>query len=206
MVSGKVQQHDEGQLVREKIIGDVRRRIVAAEDLVERKHRAQIEVGLLAELAVDLVHVAVELLEQALEAAEHGVERGLVAGKIGADEILERGGIPVFRPPEFAHLVESALNVQSLRSPYFAVTDENVWELPPLILHPFNERIPPSVLLDNSKAALMLSGLIPSDGTDPDELSRRLLIGRYGEIRMLFFLGKDVFRWLDQCMDWVTHA
>src|SRR5580658_5987171 len=83
--------------------------------------------------------------------------------------------------------------------------DENVWELPPLILHPFNERTPPSVLLDNSKAALMLSGLIPSDGTDPEELGRRILVGRYGEIRVLFFLGKDVFRWLEQCMDCVTR-
>jgi hypothetical protein len=82
----------------------------------------------------------------------------------------------------------------------------NVWKLPPLILHPFNEQIPPSVLLDNSKAALMLSGLIPSDGTGPDELGRRVLVGRYGEIRMLFFLGKDLFRWLEQCMDWVTRV
>src|ERR1017187_3056737 len=79
-------------------------------------------------------------------------------------------------------------------------------DLPPLILHPFNEHTPPSVLLDNSKAALMLSGLIPNDGTDPDELSRRILAGRYGEIRMLFFLGKDVFRWLEQCTDWVTRV
>jgi len=85
-------------------------------------------------------------------------------------------------------------------------SDESVWDLPPLILYPFNEHIPPSVLLDNSKAALMLSGLIPSDGTDPDELSRRLLMGRYGEIRMLFFLGKDIFRWLEQCMDWVARV
>jgi hypothetical protein len=79
------------------------------------------------------------------------------------------------------------------------------WDLPPLILHPFNEHISPSVLLDNSKAALMISGLIPSDGTDPDELSRRILKGRYAEVRMLFFLGKDIFRWLEQCMDWVTR-
>lgn len=85
-------------------------------------------------------------------------------------------------------------------------SEDTVWDLPPLILHPFNERIPPSVLLDNSKAALMLSGLIPNDGSDPDELSRRLLAGRYGEVRMLFFLGKDVFRWLEQCMDWVTRV
>jgi hypothetical protein len=75
------------------------------------------------------------------------------------------------------------------------------FDLPPLILYPFNERIPPATLLDNSKAALMLSGLIPSDGTEPEVLQKRLLSGRYAEIRMLFFLGKDVFRWMDQCMD-----
>jgi len=83
---------------------------------------------------------------------------------------------------------------------------ETVWDLPPLILHPFNERVPPSTLLDNSKAALMLSGLIPSDGSDPDELNRRVLAGRYAEVRMLFFLGKDVLRWLDQCMDWASRV
>src|SRR3954452_2582397 len=79
---------------------------------------------------------------------------------------------------------------------------EAVWELPPLILHPFNERVPPSALLDNSKAALMLSGLIPPDGTDAEELERRLLAGRFSEVRMLFFLGKDVFRWIEQCVEW----
>jgi hypothetical protein len=79
---------------------------------------------------------------------------------------------------------------------------ERVWELPPLILHPFNERVPPSALLENSKAALMLSGLIPSDGSDQEDLQRRLLAGRYSEIRMLFFLGKDVLRWIDQCVEW----
>ncbi len=82
---------------------------------------------------------------------------------------------------------------------------ETVWVLPPLILHPFNERVPPSTLLENSKAALMLSGLIPSDGSNQDELKRRLLSGRYGEIRMLFYLGKDVFRWLDQCLESVAR-
>jgi hypothetical protein len=80
------------------------------------------------------------------------------------------------------------------------------WDLPPLILHPFNEHVPPSTLLDNSKAALMLSGLIPDEGVDRDELSRRLLAGRYSEIRMLFFLGKDVFRWIDQCLDWLERV
>jgi hypothetical protein len=79
---------------------------------------------------------------------------------------------------------------------------ETVWSLPPLILHPFNERVPPSTLLENSKAALILAGLVPDDGSDREELTRRLLSGRYAEIRMLFFLGKDVFRWLDQCLEW----
>ncbi|MGD0500099.1 MAG: hypothetical protein ABSC23_16880 [Bryobacteraceae bacterium] len=78
---------------------------------------------------------------------------------------------------------------------------ETVWDLPPLILHPFNDRVSPAALLDNSKAALMLAGLIPADGSDRDELKRRLLFGRHAEIRMLFFLGKDVFRWMDQCQE-----
>ncbi len=47
----------------------------------------------------------------------------------------------------------------------------------------------------------MMAGLIPDDGSDRDELRRRLLAGRHAEIRMLFFLGKDVFRWLDQCQE-----
>ncbi len=79
---------------------------------------------------------------------------------------------------------------------------ERVWELPPLILHPFNERVPASALVENSKAALMLAGLIPSDGSDREDLKRRLLAGRYSEIRMLYFLGKDVFRWIEQCVEW----
>ena len=86
------------------------------------------------------------------------------------------------------------------------VFGETIWDLPPLILHPFNERIPPSALLENSKAALMLSGLIPTDGSDPDDLKRRLLAGRYGEIRMLYFLGKDIGRWIEQCVEWAERV
>jgi hypothetical protein len=81
---------------------------------------------------------------------------------------------------------------------------QTVWTLPPLILHPFHERVSPSALLENSKAALMLSGLIPNDGSDDDELKRRLLAGRCGEARMLFYLGKDVFRWMGQCAEWAA--
>ena len=87
-----------------------------------------------------------------------------------------------------------------------AILGDLQFDLPPLILHPFNERTPPSTLLDNSKAALMLSGFIPNDGTDPEALQKRMLCGRYAEIRMLFFLGKDVFRWMNQCLDWAQRA
>jgi hypothetical protein len=91
-----------------------------------------------------------------------------------------------------------------MSSPVATLT--GVWELPPLILHPFNERIPPGALLESSKAALMLSGMVPSDGSDPDDLRRRLLAGRYAEVRMLYYLGKDVLRWIDQCRDLVERT
>src|SRR5450756_3138612 len=91
-------------------------------------------------------------------------------------------------------------------SPAITILGETVWDLPPLILHPFNERIAPSTLLESSKAALMLSGLIPNQGAEPDDLKQRLLSGRYAEMRMLFFLGKDVFRWIDQCVEWAPRS
>ncbi len=74
------------------------------------------------------------------------------------------------------------------------------WNLPPLILHPFAGREGPDKLLEGSRAALMLHGLMPSD-VDVDELSRRFMLGRYNEVRMLYFLGKDIFRWMDQCQE-----
>jgi hypothetical protein len=82
---------------------------------------------------------------------------------------------------------------------------QTIWELPPLILHPFNEKAQPAELLENSRAALILSGLMPSDGADPIELERRVLTGRYAEVRMLYYLGKDVFRWIAQCMEHVER-
>ena len=78
---------------------------------------------------------------------------------------------------------------------------KTVWDLPPLILHPFNERVSPDSLLENSRAALMLSGLIPDNGSDREELRRQVLAGRLTEIRMLYFLGKDIFRWMEQCVE-----
>jgi hypothetical protein len=83
---------------------------------------------------------------------------------------------------------------------------ETVWDLPPLILHPFNEKVSPAALLENSKAALMLSGIVPNDGVDREDLRQKLLAGRHSEVRMLYYLGKDIFRWIDQCLECASRV
>lgn len=83
-------------------------------------------------------------------------------------------------------------------------------QLPPLILHPFGAGASTDELLDGSRAALALQGLTGpggfSTGDDDTDLQRRLVAGRYQEIRMLLFLGKDLCRWLQQCMDFVERS
>jgi hypothetical protein len=74
-----------------------------------------------------------------------------------------------------------------------------------LILHPFSSSSGPSKLVDASRASLVLQGLLPAQ--DPaDELERKLLEGRYCEISMLFYLGKDLIRWTSQCAEVVTRG
>jgi hypothetical protein len=79
------------------------------------------------------------------------------------------------------------------------------WELPPLILHPFADPNSPGKLLESTKASLMLYGLLPGDDFSHDELTRKMLEGRLCEVRMLFFVGKDVSRWIAQCQDFANH-
>src|SRR2546425_13372041 len=78
------------------------------------------------------------------------------------------------------------------------------WELPPLILHPFSDQSGPGKLVQSSRASLMLNGLLPHDESTEDELTRKLLEGRVCEIRMLFFVGKDLLRWIAQCLDFAS--
>jgi hypothetical protein len=73
--------------------------------------------------------------------------------------------------------------------------------LPPLILHPFSSVEDSSVLVESSRASLVLQGLLPDNGHSQEELDRSLLRGRYAEVRMLFYVGKDLNRWLDQCAE-----
>src|SRR5580704_4183957 len=85
-----------------------------------------------------------------------------------------------------------------------AVFGTQKWELPPLILHPFSDQTGPRTLVQSSRASLMLNGLLPHDESSEDELTRKLLEGRVCEIRMLFFVGKDLLRWIAHSMDFVN--
>jgi hypothetical protein len=80
------------------------------------------------------------------------------------------------------------------------------WTLPPLILHPFSDAAGPQKLARSSQAGLILEGLMPPGEADEEELERVLLEGRMCEIRMLFYLGKDLHRWIDQCVEFATRV
>ena len=69
-----------------------------------------------------------------------------------------------------------------------------------MILHPFGGSSGNSAMLDGSRAWLALQGLAESE-EESAVLERRMLAGRGEELRMLLFLGKDIFRWLDQCVE-----
>ncbi len=74
-------------------------------------------------------------------------------------------------------------------------------KLPPLILHPFADAASQTKLIESSKAGMVLEGLLPETGRTRRELDRALMEGRYCELRMLFYVGKDLRRWIDQCME-----
>jgi hypothetical protein len=63
-------------------------------------------------------------------------------------------------------------------------------ELPPLILHPFDTATAGPVRLGETISC--------------DDASRAYLEARYSELRMLCFLGKDLDRWLAQCVDCIA--
>jgi hypothetical protein len=70
------------------------------------------------------------------------------------------------------------------------------WDLPPLILHPFDRGLDASAVFDSIKLSLCLNGR-----GEPGLEKEPLLRGRYAEFRMLSLVGKDVMRWIAQCMD-----
>lgn len=78
--------------------------------------------------------------------------------------------------------------------------------LPPLILHPFAGGDTTTQLLAGSKAMLALKGLLPGEGVDSTGLEELVLRGRIQEMRMLYFLGKDLLRWAEQCADFTRRT
>ena len=78
---------------------------------------------------------------------------------------------------------------------------EGVYPLPPLILHPFSESSSTVQILESAKASLSLMREGSTSDEKQQELERHVLEGRYAELRMLFYVGKDVCRWIEHCMD-----
>ena len=74
-----------------------------------------------------------------------------------------------------------------------------------MILHPFSDSAGPNKLVESSRASMMLQGLLPNETMTMEQLDQKLLDGRYCEIRMLFYVGKDLVRWVEQCMEVVDR-
>ena len=85
------------------------------------------------------------------------------------------------------------------------ISPAKIYKLPPLILHPFSDAAGPNKLVESSRASMMIQGLLPNSEFSADQLDRKLLDGRFCEIRMLYYVGKDLLRWIDQCMDVVER-
>ncbi len=81
----------------------------------------------------------------------------------------------------------------------------NSRKLPPLILHPFADAGGPEKLVESSRASLVLQGLLPAGDRNTQDVERTLLEGRFCEIRMLFYVGKDLLRWIEQCLELVER-
>ena len=75
------------------------------------------------------------------------------------------------------------------------------WELPPLILHPFSDNRGPEMLIECSRAQVMLAGFLPLEGSSREQLEEVVLRGRVCEVRMLYYVGLDIDRWLEQCVE-----
>ena len=86
-----------------------------------------------------------------------------------------------------------------------AVLDAAPILLPPLILHPFSDAAGPNKLVESSRANFRLQGLLPPGDLSREDLDRALLDGRYSELRMLFYVGKDLARWIEQCLELVER-
>src|ERR1700742_2840218 len=98
-------------------------------------------------------------------------------------------------------LVDTSINTSGVRA-----ASPSTFRLPPLILHPFSGPEDTSVLMESSRASLALQGFLPKQEAAAHDLDLQLLRGRYAELRMLYYIGKDILRWFEQCIETVSHA
>ena len=59
--------------------------------------------------------------------------------------------------------------------------------------------------MESSRASLKLQGLLPQGEASREDLDLSLLDGRYSELRMLFYVGKDLVRWIEQCLEFADR-
>ena len=85
------------------------------------------------------------------------------------------------------------------------MSDKKLLMLPPLILHPFSDPEGPAKLVESSRASMMLQGLLPAGHLSQEDLDMTLLNGRFCEIRMLYYVGKDLVRWIEQCLEHIER-
>lgn len=81
-----------------------------------------------------------------------------------------------------------------------------MYRLPPLILHPFSGPEDATVLMESAHASIALQGWLPTSGESREVLDGKLLKGRYAELRMLYYIGKDLVRWMEQCVESVEAS
>lgn len=96
--------------------------------------------------------------------------------------------------------MNSSTATQTLQKPSGATRT-----LPPLILHPFAEAGGQDKLKQSQRANLMLQGLLPQGEMTEEDLDRALLDGRFSEILMLFYVGKDLVRWIEQGLEHIAR-
>jgi hypothetical protein len=116
--------------------------------------------------------------------------------------VLHRLDVKSALPLQFSPFPPISISGLSQLHPTVSLTNPmtEIVQLPPLILHPFSGGHGADDLVDGSLASLALQGLVASS-EEEYVLRRRMLAGRYQEVRMLLFLGKDIFRWLSQCVE-----
>jgi hypothetical protein len=51
----------------------------------------------------------------------------------------------------------------------------------------------------------MLAGILPMDGFEREDLEKRVIAGRVCEVRMLYYVGLDLNRWLEECTEVAAH-